>query len=56
MPQWLEFDRLGSDRAGILNAIPTRFALPPEQVDQLISGGADALRTSKAYQSFRHGL
>ncbi len=50
------FDRLGPDRAGILNAIPTRFSLPAEQVDQLIAGGADALRSSKAYQSFRHGL
>jgi len=52
----LSFDQLGPDRAGILNAIPTRFSLPPEQVDQLIVGGGDALRTSKAYQSFRRGL
>ncbi|QPF88197.1 patatin-like phospholipase family protein [Bradyrhizobium genosp. L] len=52
----LSFDQLGPERAGILNAIPTRFSLPPEQVDQLIAGGADALRTSKAYQSFRRGL
>ncbi|MFB9265300.1 patatin-like phospholipase family protein [Bradyrhizobium erythrophlei] len=50
------FDRLGPERAGLLNAIPTRFSLPAEQVDQLIAGGADALRASKAYQSFRHGL
>lgn len=50
------FDRLGPEREGILNAIPTRFSLPPEQVDQLIAGGADALRASKAYQSFRRGL
>ncbi|QOZ38049.1 patatin-like phospholipase family protein [Bradyrhizobium sp. CCBAU 53421] len=52
----LGFDRLGSERAGILNAIPTRLSLPPEQVDQLITGGADALRSSKAYQQFRRGL
>jgi len=52
----LGFDRLGPERAGILNAIPTRFSLPPEQVDQLIAGGADALRSSTAYQSFRRGL
>lgn len=52
----LGFDRLGPERAGILNAIPTRLSLPPEQVDQLIVGGADALRSSKAYQQFRRGL
>ncbi|MGY3609520.1 MULTISPECIES: patatin-like phospholipase family protein [unclassified Bradyrhizobium] len=52
----LGFDQLGEERAGILNAIPTRFALPPEQVDLLIAGGADALRLSKSYQAFRRGL
>jgi len=52
----LSFDQLGPERAGLLNAIPTRFSLPAEQVDQLIAGGADALRQSKAYQSFRRGL
>lgn len=52
----LGFDRLGPERAGILNAIPTRLSLPAEQVDQLITGGADALRSSKAYQQFRRGL
>ncbi|UGA48490.1 patatin-like phospholipase family protein [Bradyrhizobium quebecense] len=52
----LGFDRFGPERAGILNAIPTRLSLPPEQVDQLITGGADALRSSKAYQQFRRGL
>ena len=52
----LSFEQLGPERAGILNAIPTRFALPAEQVDLLIAGGADALRASKGYQSFRRGL
>ncbi|MBR0752666.1 patatin-like phospholipase family protein [Bradyrhizobium jicamae] len=52
----LSFDQLGAARAGELNAIPTRFSLPAEQVDLLISGGGDALRLSKAYQSFRRGL
>jgi NTE family protein len=52
----LGFNQLGPERAGILNAIPTRFSLPTEQVDLLIAGGADVLRTSKAYQAFRHGL
>jgi NTE family protein len=52
----LSFEQLGQERSGILNAIPTRFSLPEEQVDQLIAGGADALRQSTAYQSFRRGL
>ena len=50
------FDQLGPARAGILNAIPTRFALPADQIDQLIEGGADALRLSRSYQAFRRGL
>ncbi|MBR0796189.1 patatin-like phospholipase family protein [Bradyrhizobium jicamae] len=52
----LSFEQLGPERAGLLNAIPTRLSLPAEQVDQLVAGGADALRISKAYQSFRRGL
>jgi hypothetical protein len=52
----LSFDQLGPERAGILNAVPTRFALPAEQVELLIEGGADVLRQSKAYQAFRRGL
>jgi NTE family protein len=27
-----------------------------EQIDQLIEGGADALRQSRSYQAFRRGL
>lgn len=52
----LSFDQLGPERAGILNAVPTRFVLPAEQVELLIEGGADVLRQSKAYQEFRRGL
>ena len=52
----VNFDQLGPARAGILSAIPTRFALPAEQVDLLIDGGADALRQNKSYQAFRRGL
>ncbi len=50
------FDRLGTARAGILEAVPTRLTLPAEQVDLLIQGGADALRSSQSFQSFRRGL
>ena len=52
----VNFDQLGPARAGILNAVPTRFSLPSEQIDLLIEGGADALRQSKSYQAFRRGL
>jgi predicted acylesterase/phospholipase RssA len=52
----VNFGQLGPDRAGLLNAIPTRFSLPAEQIDLLIEGGADALRQSKSYQAFRRGL
>jgi NTE family protein len=52
----VSFDQLGPTRAGILNAIPTRFNLPAEQVDLLIESGAYALRQSRSYQAFRRGL
>jgi NTE family protein len=52
----VSFDQLGPARAGILNAIPTRFNLPAEQVDLLIESGADALRQNRSYQAFRRGL
>ena len=52
----VSFERLGPARAGILNAIPTRFSLPAEQIDLLIEGGADALRGSGPYQAFRRRL
>ena len=52
----LGFDQLGPARAGILEAIPTRFVLPADQIDLLIQGGADTLRESRAYQAFRRGL
>lgn len=52
----LSFERLGTARAGILDAIPTRFSLPPDQIDMLIESGAESLRGSEAYQTFRRGL
>jgi NTE family protein len=52
----LGFDQLGPARAGILDSIPPRFVLPAHQIDLLIQGGADTLRESRAYQTFRSGL
>ena len=37
------FDQLGPERAAALNAVETRFKLPPDQVDMLIDAGRDAL-------------
>jgi NTE family protein len=52
----VSFDRLGPARARVLDAVVTRLVLPPDQVDLLIEGGADALRGSTQYQAFRRGL
>jgi len=50
------FDQLGPDRAAQLQAIETRFRLPTEQVDALISAGSDALRLNPTYQAFLASL
>jgi NTE family protein len=52
----VSFERLGPTRAAVLEAVATRLALPADQVDLLIEGGAVALRSSKTYQAFRSGL
>ncbi len=48
----ISFDQLGPDRAVQLNAIETRFVLPPEQVDMLIEAGRDALHTNTIFNAF----
>jgi NTE family protein len=50
------FDQLDQARASELEVIPTRFRLPPEQVDSVISAGRDALRASPTFRSFAAGL
>jgi NTE family protein len=52
----VNFDRLGSDRAAALNAVPTRLVLPPEQVDLLVESAGEALRGSAPFQAFLRGL
>jgi NTE family protein len=52
----LSFDQLGPQRAAALNAVETRFVLPPDQIDMLISAGKDALKVSPVFQSFMHSL
>ena len=46
------FDQFDEARSARLNAVPTRFKLPPEQVDMVIAAGAEALRGNRAYQAF----
>jgi NTE family protein len=48
----LGFDQLDPARAADLEAIPTRFRLPPEQVDSVIAAGQDALRSSPTFRAF----
>jgi NTE family protein len=50
------FDQLGPERAAALNAVPTRFTLPPEQVDALITAGSDALRENALFREFLASL
>jgi len=50
------FDQFPPDRSAVLNAIPTRFTLPQESVDTLISSGAEAVRNNTRYQAFLKGL
>ena len=48
----LGFDQFDPTRAALLNAVPTRFKLPPEQVEMMISAGAEALRSNPTYRAF----
>lgn len=50
------FDQLDQARAAELERVPTRFHLPPEQVDSVIDAGRDALRASPTFRSFAAGL
>ena len=52
----ISFGQLGEPRTSQLNAIPTRFSLPAQDIDLLITSGAEALRRSSTYQAFRRGL
>lgn len=48
----LGFDQLDPARAAGLDAVPTRFHLPPQQVDEVIAAGRDALRASPVFRAF----
>ncbi|MTW18041.1 patatin-like phospholipase family protein [Rhodoplanes serenus] len=50
------FDQLEPERAAMLNAVPTRFRLPPEQVDALIEAGGDAVARHPSVRAFLKSL
>jgi NTE family protein len=50
------FDQLGPARAKVLNAVDTRFKLPVDQVDAVITAGRDALAANPQYRDFLKGL
>jgi NTE family protein len=50
------FDQLGPERAAALNAVQTSLKLPPDQVDELISAGHDALKASPVFRDFLGSL
>jgi len=52
----ITFNDLGPERAVALNAVETRFKLPPDQVDMLISAGRDALNANPGFVSFMKSL
>ena len=52
----ISFEQLGPERASALNAVETRFRLPPQQVDMLIDAGRDALKTNMVFRAFLKSL
>jgi NTE family protein len=48
----ISFDQLGPDRERALNAVDTRFKLPPDQVELLIQAGRDGLITNPKFRAF----
>jgi NTE family protein len=52
----ISFDELGPDRAAALNKVETRFKLPPDQIDTLITAGRDALNSNLKFREFMNSL
>jgi NTE family protein len=50
------FSQLGDTRAAALDAVPTRFRLPPEQVELVIGAGQESLRINPAFRAFLGSL
>jgi hypothetical protein len=52
----ISFDALGADRAAALNRVETRFVLPPDQIDMLVTAGRDALNVNPKFRAFVRSL
>lgn len=52
----LGFDQLGPERLKALSAVATRFKLPQDQVDMLITAGRDVLRQNETFRDFLQSL
>jgi NTE family protein len=50
------FEQFGPERAAQLNAVETRFKLPPEQIEMLIQAGRDAVTTNTTLRDFLKSL
>ncbi len=50
------FEHLGPERAAQLDAVETRFKLPPQQVDMVIEAGRDALHANTKFRAFVQSL
>jgi NTE family protein len=48
----ISFDALGPERAAALNRVETRFQLPPDQIDMLVTAGHDALNVNPKFRAF----
>lgn len=52
----IAFDQLGPERAAALNNVQTALKLPPDQVDELIAAGHDALKVNPVFRDFLKSL
>ena len=50
------FEQLGQERAAQLDAVETRFKLPPAQVDMVVAAGRDALNANTKFRAFVRSL
>jgi NTE family protein len=50
------FDDLPPEKASSVDNVPTRFRLPPEQVDAVIAAGRETLRSSPTFKAFLQSL
>jgi NTE family protein len=48
----VSFDLLGPERSAVLNKVETRFKLPPDQIDMLVTAGRDALSVNPKFRAF----